>query len=384
MSLVLGLSILTYLIATVWSIVFIRRLNDWRMGFLTVMLGLMGLRQALVLWDLRRFWPISVTWRATEIIGLIVSIMALLVVFFLKRMLTERKQVEDSLHKIYEIPTALILVVNKDHKIVQVSSGWEVMFGYDREELVGKPFMEFLHPDDLETTLNKADQARTGMAVLNFENRYRCKDGSYRTLAWFSSIDKETGLRFGCAQDITERKQIDRELSYQASHDDLTGLLNRREFERRMERLLSIKGRDADNHVILFMDLDEFKLVNDTCGHSAGDELLRQIASLLASSLRQNDSLARLGGDEFGVLMEHCSLDDALRVAAALQKTVENHHFAWEGNNFNIGVSIGLAPVTADDMNMDKLLQGADAACYAAKRKGRNRIQVHQAGDSPS
>ena len=384
MSLVLGLSILINLIAMGWSIVFIKRFNDWRMAFLTAMLGLMVLRQVLVLWNLHQFWPVFITWRASEIIGLVVSIMALLVVFFLKRILTERKQVEDSLHKIYDIPTALIMVVNKDHKIVQVSSGWEAKFDYDREELVGKPLTDFLHPDDLETTLNKANEAKAGIAVLDFENRYRCKDGSYRTLAWFSSIDKDTGLRFGCAHDITKRKQIDEELSYQASHDDLTGLLNRREFERRTERLLSTMGRDKDKHVVLFMDLDDFKMVNDTCGHAAGDELLRQIASLLGSSFRQNDSLARLGGDEFGVLMEYCSLDDALRVAASLQKTVKNYHFAWEGNNFNIGISIGLVPITVTNLEKDKLLKDADVACYTAKRKGRNRIEVHQSRDSAS
>ena len=383
MSLILGFSILIYFIAMVWSIAFIRQLNDWRMGILAVMLGLLGLRQALLLWNLHRFWPVSITWKTTEVIGLIVSILTLLVVFFLKRILTERKQVEDSLHKIYDIPTALIMVVNKDHKIVRVSSGWETKFGYDREELIGKPFKDFLHPDDLETTLDKANQANSGIAVLNFENRYRCKNGSYRTLAWFSSVDRATGLRFGCAQDITERKQIDEELSYQASHDDLTGLLNRREFERRTERLISTMGQDdKGKHVILFMDLDEFKLVNDTCGHSAGDELMRQIASLLGSRLRKHDSLARIGGDEFGVLMEYCSLDDALRVAASLQKTVSNHRFTWEGNNFNVGISIGLVPVTATDL--DELLKAADAACYTAKRKGRNRIEVHQAGNSAS
>ena len=384
MSLILGLSILIYLIAIGWSIVFIRQLNDWRMGFLTVMLGLMGLRQVVVLRNIHQFWPVSITWQATEIIGLIVSIMTLLVVFFVKRMLTERKQVEDSLHKIYDIPTALILVVNKDHTIVHVSSGWEALFGYDKKELAGKSITEFLHPDDVEMTLSKADQANSGVAILNFENRYRRKDGSYRTLSWFSSVDKATGLRFGCAQDITERKQIDKELSYQASHDALTGLVNRREFERRTERLLSTMERDKGKHVILFMDLDEFKLVNDTCGHSAGDELLRQLASLLGSSLRQHDTLARLGGDEFGVLMESCFLNDALRVAKSLQKTVTNYRFTWEGNTFNIGVSIGLVPITEKSLAMEKILKDADAACYMAKRKGRNRIQVFQDEDSAS
>jgi diguanylate cyclase (GGDEF)-like protein/PAS domain S-box-containing protein len=181
---------------------------------------------------------------------------------------------------------------------------------------------------------------------------------------------------------VIERKQAEEQLSYQASHDALTGLVNRREFERRTERLLATVQRDRSEHALCFMDLDQFKVVNDTCGHTAGDELLRRLGSLLQETVRHRDTLARLGGDEFGVLMEHCSLDDAHRVATTLQKTIQDYQLVWEGRNFKVGVSMGLVPITLATTNLTELLKDADAACYMAKDEGRNHIHVHHAEDS--
>lgn len=171
-------------------------------------------------------------------------------------------------------------------------------------------------------------------------------------------------------------------LSHQASHDALTGLVNRREFEKRLERALHQARDQGQQHVMCYLDLDQFKIVNDTCGHVAGDELLRQLTFLLRRRLRERDTLARLGGDEFGLLLENCPVDDALRVADDIRKMVGDFRFAWQDKVFNIGVSIGLVPITGHSDSIAGLLSAADAACYAAKDKGRNRVHVYQESDA--
>ncbi len=171
------------------------------------------------------------------------------------------------------------------------------------------------------------------------------------------------------------------QLAHQARHDSLTGLVNRREFEVRVERALArAKAGDAE-HAMCYLDLDQFKIVNDSCGHAAGDELLRQITHLLQARVRGRDTLARLGGDEFGVLLEDCHLDDALRIAEGLRRMVEDFRFSWRDRVFVVGVSIGLVLVTQESKSLAEVLSAADQACYAAKEKGRNRIQLFQPGD---
>lgn len=176
-------------------------------------------------------------------------------------------------------------------------------------------------------------------------------------------------------------KQTEDRLSYQASHDNLTGLVNRREFEHRVDRLLGSIIPDRDQHAMCFLDLDQFKVVNDTCGHSAGDELLRQMAVVISQGMRKSDTVARLGGDEFAVLMEHCSLDHATGIANALQKAIQEYQFLWENNTFRVGVSIGLVAITDPVSSLSELLKQADAACYMAKDLGRNRIQIYHGED---
>lgn len=195
----------------------------------------------------------------------------------------------------------------------------------------------------------------------------------------------EQGEILGCigvAVDITKRRQADEKLSYQASHDELTGLINRGEFERRAERLLSTIQQERGEHALCFMDLDQFKVINDTCGHIAGDELLRQLGKVLQKVVRRRDTLARLGGDEFGVLVEHCSLDQAQRVARDLQQAVQNFQFSWEGQPFRVGASIGLVAINETTPDLTELLKQADAACYMAKDLGRNRIHTYHPEDT--
>lgn len=171
-------------------------------------------------------------------------------------------------------------------------------------------------------------------------------------------------------------------LSYQATHDVLTGLVNRREFERRLEIALISARQEGRVHALFYLDLDQFKIVNDTCGHVAGDELLRQLTVLLQSKVRDTDLLARLGGDEFGVLLENCPLEQAQVVADLLRQTVKDFHFVWHNKPFVIGVSIGLVPLNQDCESLACVLSRADTACYTAKDLGRNRVHVYRAGDS--
>jgi diguanylate cyclase (GGDEF)-like protein/PAS domain S-box-containing protein len=181
--------------------------------------------------------------------------------------------------------------------------------------------------------------------------------------------------------DVSEARELNRRLSYHASHDVLTGLVNRREFENRMERALkSAKARET-SYALCVLDLDQFKIVNDTCGHSAGDALLGQVGALLKSKVRWRDTLARLGGDEFGILLESCSLDEAMRTAEALREAVRNFKFTWEERTFRLGASIGVVPISADNADVASILSAADSACQAAKEAGRNRVHSFEEND---
>ena len=170
-------------------------------------------------------------------------------------------------------------------------------------------------------------------------------------------------------------------LSHQAQHDDLTGLINRREFEVRLERSLNSVHESGAQHVFCYLDLDQFKLVNDSCGHTAGDELLRQISVLLANRMRDRDTLARLGGDEFGLLLENCSLADANQITNTLLKLVQDYRFIFEDKIFNIGVSIGVVVINSSFENVSEIIHAADMACYSAKNAGRNQSFLFSAGD---
>ncbi|MFQ6022829.1 MAG: EAL domain-containing protein [Acidiferrobacterales bacterium] len=185
---------------------------------------------------------------------------------------------------------------------------------------------------------------------------------------------------FTSMRDAIQRYESD--LSFQATHDPLTGLVNRREFERRLAVALDIAKSERAQHALIYVDLDQFKVVNDTCGHTAGDEFLRQLSAVLQHEVRKHDTLAWLGGDEFGVLLEHCPAEQALRIANELLEAIQEFRFVWEGNSFTLGASIGLVSITEHSESLSRVLSIADAACYAAKDGGRNRIHVYRDDDS--
>lgn len=188
----------------------------------------------------------------------------------------------------------------------------------------------------------------------------------------------------GCVavmQDVTGETRMREILSWQATHDDLTSLINRREFERRLEALLEQRP-SGTRHVLLYLDLDQFKLINDNCGHNAGDQMLRQLTSRLSTRLRNSDTLARLGGDEFAVLLPHCSVEDGRRIADDLRDIVHTFRFDWKGRTFGVGVSIGLVSLDEHILSVAEALTAADSACYIAKENGRDQVVVyHPSGD---
>ena len=197
-------------------------------------------------------------------------------------------------------------------------------------------------------------------------------------------IRNKTGHAIGAVvvfNDVSEARSLTQKLSWQACHDALTGLVNRLEFERQLSFLLESARNQDRQHFLLFMDLDQFKLINDTCGHIAGDELLKQLSRSFETAIRGNDTLARLGGDEFGVLLESCPLKHAVAIAENIRQLVASLKFSWEGKSFQIGVSIGLVPINSQSGTAIEIMGLADSACYKAKNDGRNQIQILQGHD---
>ncbi|MCH8099694.1 MAG: EAL domain-containing protein, partial [Proteobacteria bacterium] len=186
----------------------------------------------------------------------------------------------------------------------------------------------------------------------------------------------------GALTDITEVHELSSQLSYEASHDSLTNLINRREFELRLERLIESSQQKKGRHAVCYLDLDQFKVINDTCGHIAGDELLCQVGKLLQKNIREGDTVARLGGDEFGVILENCSSEHAKRIANNLREAIEKFKFVWSDAELTIGVSIGVVALNSSNLRMTEILSAADSACYAAKDQGRNRVQLYNPDDT--
>jgi diguanylate cyclase (GGDEF)-like protein/PAS domain S-box-containing protein len=295
------------------------------------------------------------------------------------------KASETRYRQLYENVVAGVFQTTPDGKFMAANPALVRLLGYDSEDELLALRIEsdlYMYPEERTNWLRSIGS--TG-EIHNAELLLKRKDGRKIVVLENSrAVRDEHGQVMyyeGTLTDITEAHELSRQLSYEASHDALSGLINRREFELRLQRALdSVPAGSA--HAVCYLDLDQFKIINDTCGHIAGDELLRQLAEVLQNKVRTHDTLARLGGDEFGLLLQDCKMDDALRVAHGLLKAVEHHVFVWGNNTFSVGASIGLVPVTTSFRRVTQILQAADAACYAAKDQGRNRIHVYQEDDT--
>ena len=258
--------------------------------------------------------------------------------------------------------------------------------GVDEAELTAGghrlPLTEFFCQPETRAQFCAHFQSALDGQSLRFDAEMRPHRGEPRWVEIsLNRVRFEVGVRvIGVVRDITERRLLQTTLQHHASHDDLTGLVNRREFQLRLHALVATLPTDPGPHALIYIDLDQFKVVNDTCGHIAGDELLRQVGKRLGGLIQLRDLIARLGGDEFGVLLHDVSIGQATDIAEMLCRVVAEHRFVWDERRYDLTASIGLCAIQSDTQSAEEALSAADAACYVAKDKGRNRTQVYFGG----
>jgi diguanylate cyclase (GGDEF)-like protein/PAS domain S-box-containing protein len=427
--------------------------------------------------------------------------------FFISQVqnITARKQAEVERDAFFNLSHDMLATANTAGYLTQVNPSWTHALGWSVKELTERPYLDFLHPDDVARTIEESERAINGISTDGFCNRYRAKDGTYHWIEWsitatydgvmycsardvtrrksaeefllaeqerirvtlqsigdgvittdvrgiitsinpvgenitgwssqealgkpvdqimhlidekkrggvtnplLQSLEHQTAVKRDVAilirrdgadfaisesaspihradgsllggvlvfQDVTEKRKTINQIKYQATHDQLTQLLNRAEFERTANYLFDDAQTNGNQHCLLLLDLDAFKAVNDKGGHMAGDEVLRQIAALITSKLRAVDKVARLGGDEFGVWLEKCSLRMAEKIAGQLIEAVGAHRLDWDGNTFQVGLCIGIATLSKESLTLQEVMATADAACYQAKAAGKNRFQA--------
>jgi diguanylate cyclase (GGDEF)-like protein/PAS domain S-box-containing protein len=292
------------------------------------------------------------------------------------------KASEQRYRELFQNVTAGVFQTTGDGKFMAANPALVRMLGYDSEdELLELDIGRDIYMDPEHRT-NWARAMQDSGEVRNAEMVLKRKDGSKIVVLENSRAVRDADDRVlfyeGTLTDITAAHELSQQLSYEASHDALTGLANRREFELRLQRAIEMSQATGAEHAMLYLDLDRFKIVNDTCGHVAGDELLRQLGEVLQHRVRNNDVVARLGGDEFAVLLHNCASDDAQQIGANLLKTVDDFEFIWGTNKFTLGVSVGLVAINANFKRITQVMNAADSACYAAKDAGRNRIATYQ------
>ncbi len=278
-----------------------------------------------------------------------------------------------------------VITTDAEGKVTWLNPIAERMTGWITPQAQGRPLAQVFHIVHEETRLaaeNPVDLClrhgtNSGLALLTL---LLSRDGrEYGIENSAAPIRNDHGEVFGAVlvfHDVTETRRLAGEMSYRAMHDALTGLVNRAEFEARLNRLLQKAHSDQSQHALLYIDLDQFKIVNDTCGHSVGDQLLQQMSKLLGEAVRSRDTVARLGGDEFAVILEHCPSEQAERIAQKICDRMNDFRFVHDTRRFRIGTSIGLVPLDARWPAIAGLMQAADTSCYAAKEAGRNRVHV--------
>ena len=284
-----------------------------------------------------------------------------------------------------------IIATDKDGRVTFMNPAAEALTGSDAASARGKLLEEvvsLVDETDRRLLADPVRQALTSGSAVNLSRRALLlsrNNGGERSIELTASPIRNASQELVGAvvmlHDITELRGLARQMSYQATHDALTGLANRREFERRLEESIDSGHRGDGQHVLCYLDLDHFKLVNDTSGHVAGDSMLREVAKLLRDAVRDSDTVGRLGGDEFGLLLIGCPLDKARQIADDLCRAVSEYRFVWKDKIFNIGVSVGLVEISRESGTLEELLAAADTACYVAKKQGSGRVAVYSARD---
>lgn len=301
------------------------------------------------------------------------------------------KQSEQRFRDFAEVAADFFWELDAESRFIYLSERCQDVMGIKPDEMLQRTWEQLLDEglQDKRKWLIHLKELTKRIAFEDFEVTWIRPDGDARVLRISGRpvIDQRgafAGYR-GVTRDVTDAYLMTQKIAYQATHDGLTGLVNRREFERRLGMAVNSAKRVGAHHALCYMDLDQFKLVNDTAGHIAGDELLELLADVLRQRARAADTIARLGGDEFGFLLENCPLDKALEIAQSTVESVGNFVFSWEGQSFEIGVSIGLVPITEDTTDSVQALTQGDVACYTAKDLGRNQVHVYSGkGSEPS
>jgi diguanylate cyclase (GGDEF)-like protein/PAS domain S-box-containing protein len=278
-----------------------------------------------------------------------------------------------------------VITTDAQSQVTWLNPAAERMTGWLSSEALGRPLAQVFHIVNEETRQPAENPVATCLAqgrIVGLANRtvLISRNGDEFGIEDSAApIRSSAGDLLGAVlvfHDVTEQRRLSSEMSYRATHDTLTGLVNRAEFETRLRRTLDKAHEERSEHALLYIDLDQFKLVNDACGHSVGDQLLQQVAKLLREAVRARDTLARLGGDEFAVILEHCTGGQAQRVAQQICDRMEEFRFLHDDRRFRIGASIGLVPVDNRWANTAAAMQAADTSCYAAKEAGRNRVHA--------
>ena len=296
-----------------------------------------------------------------------------------KQLFFEKELAQTTLHSIGDG----VITVNKDYLIKTINPVAETLTDVKREDVLNKNILSIYEGEsDRQRSEITGNIIGQGARRSIFDFSLTKKDGSKfeveHTIA--PIIDKNKNILGAVIilRDVTKVRTMEKRLSYQASHDSLTGLINRREFELQLQQTIQSTHRYDSSHSLCFLDLDKFKIINDTSGHAAGDEFLKQISKTIQSLLRQTDILARLGGDEFAILLDGCSIHKAKVICNQIIKTIKDTRFSWGKNSFETGASIGIVPITKLTASATEVMSSVDAACYEAKDKGRNRIQVFE------
>ncbi|NEX17592.1 MAG: ammonia permease [Halochromatium sp.] len=315
----------------------------------------------------------------------------------LMRDISDRRQVEEQLFEEKEL-AQITLEAIADGVITTDSVGRVLYLNAIAAELTGWPlaaasgqplyriFPVVDSPTEMPSDWIARRVLRDGETLIESKSRLLyCRDGNVHVVQHTAApIRNAEGRLRGLVvvfHDKTQARALERQLTYQAKHDALTGLINRREFEHRLAELINQLDDGPAQHLLCYLDLDQFKLVNDVCGHAAGDALLRQVANLLQRGLRSADTLAHLGGDEFGVILTNCPIDRGLEIVEGMRERVHALRFPWDDKVFGVGASIGVVPLSSALGNLADALGRADTACYAAKDSGRNRVHLYDPDD---
>lgn len=296
------------------------------------------------------------------------------VVYGFNRSLIQRSQNERMRHRFLQVSLDMLGIANMDGYFSEVNPAWEKVLGFTSTELTSRPYLEFVHPEDRERTMEQSADLVEGAHIISFENRYVCKDGSYKWLLWNAVPDVESKVIYAVARDITDRKSDEHELRRQALTDDLTGLLNRRGFLALAEQQLNLAIRTNTELLLIYVDVDGLKQINDRLGHDQGSYAIISAAQILRETFRLTDISARLGGDEFVVLAIEAGENEADLIRARLDQNISR--FNQTGScDFELSLSVGIARFRPlESVAIEELMQQADAAMYENKQARRTKV----------